>query len=223
MNLEYSEWEPVYLEICSDLGIDPYSDDQSVRALKAVTLNSDLADGDILEETIGRTATVFGDSSGLEDDIAKNVHRGTLISAGSATERILAAGIIPDLVVTDLDGNADAQMEASSKGSVTVVLAHGDNTDLVVEYAGRFEGPLVLTSQSRPYGIVMNFGGFTDGDRAVCTARHFGAKEIILEGFDFDKPRIGEKDDPARSARKLRWAEKIIIGMNPPDVTVRFA
>jgi uncharacterized Rossmann fold enzyme len=221
--LEYSEWKPVYLEICEDLGIDPYSDDQSVRALMAVTLNSDLQDGDILEETVGKTVTVFGDSYGLEKDIGKNIHRGTQISAGSATERVLAAGIVPDIVVTDLDGNAEAQIEASSMGSVTLILAHGDNPELVTKYAGRFEGPVILTTQSKPYGIVMNFGGFTDGDRAVCTARHFGAKEIMLEGFDFERPRVREGEDPERSAKKLRWAEKIIKEMNPADVVLRFA
>lgn len=218
--MEYSEWEPVYLEIVKDLGLEIDEDENSVRAMKALTLNSDLVMDDVLIDLIGRNVTVFGDAGSLEDDIGKTEPCGTLISAGSATERVLEAGIVPHMVVTDLDGNVDSQIEASGSGAVTLVLAHGDNYDAVARHVREFRGPLILTTQSRPFGTVMNYGGFTDGDRSVCTARHFGAKRILLEGFDFKKPRLKPRDDLERSMKKLEWARRIIYEMNPPDVDI---
>ncbi len=218
--LDYSEWEPVYLEIVKDFGFDVDEDEISVRMLKALTLNSDLVFEDVLADLIGNRVTVFGDANRLEDDIEKMIPKGTFISAGSATERVMDAGIVPDIVVTDLDGNINCQMKAGNSGAITIVLAHGDNVNNIARYITGFKGPLILTTQGRPSGTVVNYGGFTDGDRAVCTARHFGAKEIILEGFDFDEPRLREGDVLERSLKKLKWAEKIIFGMNPSDVSI---
>lgn len=216
--MDFADWEPIYLEIVREMGFDVSEDDSSVRMLKALTLNSDLVGEDALEELIGRTVTVFGDSNDLEEDIDKVPPRGTLISAGSATERVMKKGIMPHIVVTDLDGDIDSQIEAGNSGALTVLLAHGDNADLISRNISSIKGPLIITSQGRPSGIAVNYGGFTDGDRAVCLARHFGAGEILLEGFDFKNPRLKEGDDPERSRMKLKWAEKIIYDMNPPDV-----
>lgn len=210
----------MYLEIVKDLDLDISEDENSVRVMKALTLNSNLVMDGVLAELIGRNVTVFGDAGSLEDDIGKTEPCGTLISAGSATERVLEAGVVPHIVVTDLDGNVGSQIEASSSGAVTLVLAHGDNYGAVARYVKEFTGPLILTTQSRPFGTVMNYGGFTDGDRSVCTARHFGAKRILLEGFDFERPRLKAGDDSERSMKKLEWARRIIYDMNPPDVDI---
>ncbi|MEM2818029.1 MAG: hypothetical protein QXN39_06050, partial [Archaeoglobaceae archaeon] len=61
----------------------------------------------------------------------------------------------------------------------------------------------VATTQSKPFGRVYNFCGFTDGDRAVLIAKKFGAKKITLYGFDFEKAE-GTK------LKKLKWAKKIL-------------
>lgn len=78
----------------------------------------------------------------------------------------------------------------------------------------------MLTTQSVPSSIVFNFGGFTDGDRAVCLARHMGTKNIILEGFNFENPtpKIGTSIEI--KAKKLKWAKKIIFDMNPNDINI---
>ena len=36
------------------------------------------------------------------------------------------------------------------------------------------------------FANLQNYGGFTDGDRAVFIADHFKAKKIFLIGFDFN-------------------------------------
>ena len=213
--MEFREWEPVYLRICEDFGFDPASDESSVRLLEAVTPNLDLDDEDSILPLVKPSATVFGASEGLLKDIGAHPPEGTLIAAGSACRAVMDAGIIPDILVTDLDGDIDSQIEASSKGTVTLILAHGDNSDLVARYAPMFRGKVVLTTQGRPHGNVLCFGGFTDGDRAVCLARHFGIGHIVLLGFDFEKPSLKDGSDPVIKARKLRWAKEIIDPSSP--------
>lgn len=78
---------------------------------------------------------------------------------------MMEAGFAPHILVTDLDGDIEPQIRASADGAVTLILAHGDNTDLVRTYAPMFKGKVVLTTQNRPRGNVLCFGGFTDGDR----------------------------------------------------------
>ncbi len=216
----YSEWEPWYLEITDDMGYDRSLDDISVRILRMVTMGSRLIDDDELSEMIGEEVTVFGDSAGLEEDICKKKPVGTFISSGSAVHRLLRMGIVPDIVVTDLDGDVKAQIEASQEGAVTLIHAHGDNPTSILMYASMFKGPVMLTTQGNPCSSVFNFGGFTDGDRAVCLARHFDAKRILLEGFDFDNPMPKENCDPQEKLRKLGWAKRIIYELNLKDVTI---
>lgn len=216
--MKFSQWEPVYRSICEDFGFSPDEDMMSVRILKAVTMNSDLCDEDAVVPLIGRTVTVIGDADCLEDDLSKLPPEGAVICSGSAVLRMLRAGIRPDIVVTDLDGNINAQLEASSEGAVTLILAHGDNTDLVRQSAPLFTGPVILTTQNAPERTVFNFGGFTDGDRCVCLAREFGAERILLLGFDFEHPRQKEGSDMVRKLRKLQWARRIIFDGEHDDI-----
>lgn len=220
--MRQSDWDPVYERILADMGYSREEDESTVRVLKAVTMNSDLVDPDELIGTFGRTATVFGDAPCLEDDISVRAPEGALFASGSSVRRLLALDLVPDAVVTDLDGDMESQLEASSRGAVTFIHAHGDNSDLVRRWAGSFKGPVVLTTQSRPERTVSNFGGFTDGDRAVCTAQEMGCERILLEGFDFEHPNPKEGSDPAVKLRKLAWAREIIsslkgVSIETPD------
>ena len=221
--MEFSEWEPVYEEILADMGYDRSEDEGCVRILKAVTLNSDLITDDEAAGFFGPVATVFGDAQCLESDMSAHPPEGTLIASGSSVRRLMAMGIRPDVVVTDLDGDIGPQLEASAGGSLTFVHAHGDNADLVRTYAGRFTGPVILTTQSRPENTVFNFGGFTDGDRAVCIAESFGVRKVCLEGFDFDSPSPKQGSDPAVKLRKLSWARRIIDSLEGRIELVRMS
>lgn len=216
--MDFPEWEPTYREICADFGFDPWSDEVSVRLLESVTPNLDLDDEDALEPLIKGAVTVFGPAPCLRTDLEKMRPEGALIAAGSGCRPMMEAGFTPDILVTDLDGDMDFQLEASRKGAVTLILAHGDNTDLVARYAPLFKGKVVLTTQGRPHGNVLCFGGFTDGDRAVCLARHFGAKRILLVGFDFAQPADKSDSDPVVKAKKLQWAERIVSPSSPDIV-----
>ena len=54
-----------------------------------------------------------------------------VIVADGATEMCLDLGIIPDFVVTDLDGNYQSLIRAHLEGSIMVIHAHDDNIDKV--------------------------------------------------------------------------------------------
>ena len=159
------DWEPIYSEILKDMGYDRASDENSAKVLRTLMLNADL----ITEEEVDvrDTVSIFGAADSLSSDIERKRPEGTLISAGSATSVVMSKGILPDIVVTDLDGDIDFQIEASREGAVTLIHAHGDNIDLIMRYAKEFTGKVILTTQSRPDMVLCNFGGFTDGDRAV--------------------------------------------------------
>ena len=222
----FSEWEPVYLRIVEDMHIDRTSDEASARSLKMLTLNSNIIAEDGLAPMMARDVIVVGGSvSGCDAKLLREMSKNkdlkrTVISAGSATDVLVANDMMPDIVVTDLDGDAELQKRASSSGSVTAIHAHGDNPDLILRHAKDFKGPILITTQSSPDLVLCNFGGFTDGDRAVCLARHFGAKRITLIGFDFDAPSRKPDSDPGTKKKKLAWAKKIIFDMNPRDVTI---
>lgn len=219
--MRFSDWEPMYLEILEDLGFDRNDDEMGVRILKMVTVNSDLMDDDEFGDCFSDEVTVFGDALCLEEDIDNRGYAGTLVASGSSVGRLLAKGILPDIVVTDLDGDIGPQIEASSSGAVTAVHAHGDNHDLIRMHASSFRGRMVLTTQSTPENTVYDFGGFTDGDRAVCMAVHFGASRVHLRGFDYSHPMPKVGSDPAMKLRKLAWAERIIGTVCTPDMLDR--
>ena len=202
------DWDPIYCEILKDMGYDRASDENAARVLKALMVNANLITDDELE--IEDTVSIFGAADSLASDIEKRRPEGTLISAGSATSAVMSMGMTPDIVVTDLDGDIGPQIEASGNGAVTLIHAHGDNIDLIMRYSKEFTGKVILTTQSKPDMVLYNFGGFTDGDRAVCFARHMGARKIILYGFDFDNPSSKIGSDPAVKKKKLRWAKRII-------------
>jgi hypothetical protein len=113
-----------------------------------------------------------------------------LMVADGASELILDLKIVPDFVVTDLDGTFESLHKAGEKGSVMVVHAHGDNIEKIRHSSVSNFRKIVGTTQSFPLANIFNFGGFTDGDRCVFLADHFLAKEIVLVGMDFNS-RIG--------------------------------
>jgi hypothetical protein len=93
-----------------------------------------------------------------------------------------------------------------------VVHAHGDNADKLgcVKSFKKCIG----TTQTKEVGKICNFGGFTDGDRCVFLASHFGAAKIFMFGMDFG-PRIGiysntKRQDRKVKLKKLRHAKRLL-------------
>jgi uncharacterized Rossmann fold enzyme len=204
--MNWEEWRHWYERIVADLHLDPDADKEAARTLDAL-LGTRILEPFELEELIrGREVVVFGPAP-----FTGNVLNDHLtISAGSSTAQMVEKDIWPDIVVTDLDGDVQAQVEANRKGAAAVIHAHGDNIASLREWVPRFGMPLLGTTQAEPEGRVANFGGFTDGDRAVFLAIHFGASRIFLKGFDYSAPIVKPHMNVARKRLKLTYARQLI-------------
>ena len=176
---------------------------------------------------------IFGAGPSIKSNIKEiknlNLSDYTLISADGATTALLEEGIVPDIIVTDLDGEMKDILCANHEGAFMVVHAHGNNMEKVRKFVPNLNRVLG-TTQSTPLDNVYNFGGFTDGDRALFLAVELGAEYIILAGMDFGKivtkysrPDMTESKGKADKIKelKLKCAKKLVewIAENE-DVTI---
>ena len=210
--MEWAEWRPLYLQIMDDLGFDTRADMESAKKLSSLVISKRIPDYRTIVEKLGQRVSIAGAAASLEDDVGILSEKYSMISAGSATARLMMIGIVPDILVTDLDGDVDYEIEAIEKGALAFIHAHGDNVTMVKEVVPRLTRPFVPTVQCRPFGNVYNFGGFTDGDRAVLIAAHFGVEQISTVGWDLDHPYPKEGSDPVLKSKKMKWARKIVSG-----------
>ncbi|MBN2733352.1 MAG: DUF115 domain-containing protein [Methanomicrobiaceae archaeon] len=178
--MKFEEWEPHYQKILLLFGFEREDDERAAEYARTLTDKDDLA---LLKAACsGKKVTVCGNAPSLKDET--DLIQGVVFAADAAADYLYKKGVKPDIVSTDLDGCEDSFSEMSSEGTIMVVHAHGDNIPLLKNWIPRFKGPVVLTTQSRPFDGVYNFGGFTDGDRAVFTALEMGAEEVLFAGFD---------------------------------------
>ncbi|ACL15540.1 6-hydroxymethylpterin diphosphokinase MptE-like protein [Methanosphaerula palustris] len=203
----FRDWEPLYLEILDYFSFSREEDEEAARLLASLVAVDALPD--LKKLILGRTVTVCGNAPCLLDQIDQV--EGTILAADAAAEVLYTHGIRPDAVFTDLDGATDCFLSMNEEGTVMVVHAHGDNMPLLSHWVPRFRGPMVTTTQATPFAAVHNFGGFSDGDRAVFTADALGATSIRILGFDLDDPSV----DPVKRG-KLFWARRLlaILGYN---------
>lgn len=209
--MEWADWKPIYLDILEDLGLDPRADVESAEKLSKLAIEKRIPNYSTIVEKMGQRVSIAGAGASLEVDIGTLSAEDRIISAGSATARLMKLGIIPDIIVTDLDGEVDKEIEAIEKGALAFIHAHGDNRHKIDQVVPGLTRPFVPTVQCKPFGNVYNFGGFTDGDRAVLIARHFGAEEINIIGWDLEHPYPKEESDPKMKLRKLRWAREVLL------------
>ncbi len=205
--MEYEEWEGLYKKILVEFGFSQERDLEVAKILDGIIEYYFLED---LERKIrGKRVNVYGAGSSIER--LRDFPEGTSIAADGTTSLLLERGMAPDIVVTDLDGKMEDLLEANEGGSIMVIHAHGDNQRAIERYAPRFKN-VIGTTQAKPFGKLHNFGGFTDGDRAVFIAEHFGAGEIHLYGMDFHGKtgRYSLSEDSEIKRKKLLWAEDLI-------------
>jgi len=225
--MKFNDWKEVYTQICIDLEIDTAKDEAASDLLDGLihVYQRNLVGPETLKKLIkNKKVYVFGAAPSLESDIEK--HRSlfkneTLIAADGATSALLKYDILPSIIVTDFDGVISDQLTANEKHSILVIHAHGDNTDVIQRTIPRIKGPYCGTIQTDPssHDYVHNFGGFTDGDRAVFLADYFHAKKIILCGFDCeDKPgaySFQKSGNETKKKKKLAWCKKLLSGFPP--------
>ena len=199
--MEFKAWEPHYGEILSYFGFDRAGDEEAARLLASLMPRDNLLS--LAALTCDNPVTVCGNAPCLKDELGKI--NGVVFAADAASDVLDSHGIRPDAVFTDLDGASDRLLVLNKEGTIVVVHAHGDNIALLKHWVPLFKGPLVATTQSPPLPHVHNFGGFSDGDRAVFAADELGAEQITLIGFDLD-----DKDVEPVKRGKLIWARKLL-------------
>lgn len=218
MNLDI--WFQWYKCILEAFGFDRDMDERS-----AETLNKILDEGTCLkphEIPVKKKVIIFGAGPSLKGNIRElkkyDLADFTLIAADGATTALREEGVIPDVIVTDLDGRIDDILHANSEGSVLLVHAHGNNLENIEKYVPVLKNVLG-TTQSVPLEHVHDFGGFTDGDRCLFFAVERGAEFIVLAGMDFGKvvtrysrPDIGSDEGAADEIKelKLKYAKELV-------------
>jgi len=201
--MDFSLWEPHYCEILDYFGFSREDDEEAALLLATLTDRDDLPT--LARLVRGRDIVVCGNAPCLVKELGRIPKESVVFAADAAADVLFTHGCRPDAVFTDLDGATDLLLEMNTAGTIVVVHAHGDNIPLLRHWTKKFSGPLVATTQSTPLPHVHNFGGFSDGDRAVFAADALGAKTIMLVGFDLDDKNV----DPVKRG-KLLWAKKLL-------------
>jgi hypothetical protein len=206
-----SGWEKRYLLILKELGYSQKKDRESAIILDSILKKTNTTEK-ILKLIEGKTVFVIGSGPSLSNAIPKlkKLKKSIKIAADSSLKPLVDNGIIPDIVVTDLDGDENTIKKIAKTKSIFIIHAHGDNIEKL-ELVKKIRN-CIGTTQSNPFNKIQNFGGFTDGDRGVFLANYFGAKKIILFGMDFGN-RIGKFSNTKNSDRKIKL-KKLEIGEN---------
>lgn len=177
-----SGWNKKYNEIVNEFNYSRKKDEEA-----AMILNSHLNKFQLnrIKQIIhNKVVFVIGAGPSLVSSIPiLKKFNVTKIVADGATKPLLENNIMPDIIVTDLDGIYEYTERISNNDTIIVVHAHGDNINKL-KISTVFKN-CIGTTETKELTNVYNFGGFTDGDRCVFLANHFHAKKIILFGMDF--------------------------------------
>jgi uncharacterized Rossmann fold enzyme len=221
--MEFGLWEKYYTEILDDFGFSREKDEESAHLLDEILSTEGCLTLNDLGEIVGFSDSyiVFGAGPSIKEHIKMlkedyDLRDYVLVAADGATTAMIEEKIVPDIVATDLDGNIDDILLANLRGANIVIHAHGDNMERIASLSSFFNNVLG-TTQAQPVGNLYNFGGFTDGDRAIFLAVALGASQITLAGMDFgdivtkySRPNLpdilGQADEFKK--KKLMYAEK---------------
>ncbi|HIE14217.1 TPA: DUF115 domain-containing protein [Candidatus Bathyarchaeota archaeon] len=200
-------WMAKYLEIARTMSYDIQRDREAVKKLAEILISNRISPPlhELKRLLFKRPSIVFGAGPSLDrqlDRIIQNSFRSlrvaTLISANGATQALIEREIFPQIIVTDLDGDINSIFKAAKRNSIIIVHAHGDNIERIEDVLVKLISTtkrIIGTTQVEPIYPVQNFGGFTDGDRAVFLATTFGSSFIIMVGMDFGNV-VGKRSKP---------------------------
>ncbi len=226
--MDINEWEEWYVEILDDFGFLREDDEATADLLDSILESEGCLDIDELYNDVMDKKRdtdkfiIFGAGPSLKENIEEiksyDLNNYVLIAADGATTALLEEDIIPDVIATDLDGKLSDLLTANAQGSYFVIHGHGNNRENIDTWTDSFN-KVLGTTQSVPVGNLYNFGGFTDGDRAMFLAIELGASEMLLAGMDFgtvvtkySRPNIEGDLGPADEikTKKLIYAERLL-------------
>ncbi|MDI6729936.1 MAG: DUF115 domain-containing protein [Candidatus Altarchaeum sp.] len=170
----------------------------------------------IKKKIVGKNIMIFGAGPSLIPDLEqlmklKNFDLFIKICADGATKALIEQKIIPDFVVSDLDGDTGAIKKANEKETILLIHAHGNNIEAIKKYVPKFKNLILTTQTNLKLKNLHNFGGFTDGDRSVFFALKFKPKVVILVGMDFGN-KIGEYSKKISGEKAKFKLKKLKIG-----------
>ena len=206
-------WKTKFKEIRREFEYKEIDDFLSAKKLDSL-LKKKFSKKQLQNRITGKTVFIIGAGPSLSKSLAyiKKCKNITKIVADGAVRALLERGIKPDILVTDLDGDLDSIKKIGKTKIPILVHAHGDNYDKL-EIVKIFSN-VVGTTQTKEFGKLKNFGGFTDGDRCVFLAEYFNASKIVLIGMDFGQ-KIGKYSkhrviNRRTKIKKLKFGKMII-------------
>ncbi|MGD0256713.1 MAG: 6-hydroxymethylpterin diphosphokinase MptE-like protein [Thermoplasmata archaeon] len=214
--MEYPRWAPLYEQIRQEFGFSWDREEAAAARLR------ELLPPAALERPLERLAHRLEGKEVVVVGLAPRAGPPPLwrrpftsagvavVAADGAASACLEAGLVPDVIVTDLDGPVASEVTANRRGALVVVHAHGDNRELLDEWVPQLPGELAGTWAGPPGGGLMDAGGFTDGDRSAFLAEAAGAVRILLWGFDLEHAEEGDPAARLRKEAKLRWAGRVL-------------
>src|SRR2546425_12297910 len=109
--MEFDAWEPFYDEILKDFGFSREKDEAVAVELDTLLGGNRVPDSSLRKLIRGKEVTVAGNGPNVAQEIGGA--RGGLLSAGEATSAGLEKGVLPSILLTDLDGTVSAQATAN--------------------------------------------------------------------------------------------------------------
>ncbi len=219
--MKWQLWKPSYLRIARSFGFSEESEEtarlrgsSAASSLPCILRGSDALNA--ISDAVRGRCLVTGNAPSLEAELSSIMEmpsfgRPAIVASDSSCETLRTLSLLPDVIVTDADGNLKVEREMNEAGSLLVLHFHGDNIERASAFAGELQGRVVVTTQAGPAPGTFNFGGFTDGDRAVLLCEEFGSTEIMLAGFDFNSVAERGREGELKR-RKLEFAREIIGG-----------
>lgn len=214
--MEYERWAPWYDRIRAEFGFSLERERASAdRLLSLLPEDAPVRPlHELAPRVTGRDAIVVGLAPGWGAPpiwtLPAQRPEPALLAADGAAATCLDAGVVPSIVVTDLDGPVPAEVLAHARGAWVVVHAHGDNQAALDRWVPEFHGRVAGSWAGAPEPRLLDVGGFTDGDRAAYLAVALGARRVLLWGFDFESVADESPPDRPRKLAKLAWARRAI-------------
>lgn len=211
--MEYDKWVRTFRDIKQDFPELDFSLDREARDLLYGMVDEFAARSarDMVRYHVrDKDVTIVGAAGVEESELDVG---GTLIACDGACVNLNELGVRAEVAVTDLDSPVNEIWNCLKPEGVAVVHGHGDNLDILgSELPDLMSETAVLpTTQVEEKGHVGNFGGFTDGDRAVFLALHFKPRSIRLVGYDFSSPgEYSFHNEAEIKKRKLEWANRLV-------------
>ena len=200
MTFEIDWWWKFQDEINSQFQFSKVREELAAKLVSRLTFTK----SSIKSSFVGRDFVVVG--AGLSE--SSELPNENLIVADGALRASLERDIIPEWIISDLDGYIPDIVWASQNGSNVIIHAHGDNLSRVSLYSNQIKPKCITTTYPSPH--TFSWGGFTDGDRSLMMCLSLECNSVRLVGFNFEE--IGEftGEYSPRKLEKLQWAKKII-------------